>query len=654
MANKLYEESNIQLIADGIRRKNRLSNTMVLSEMPFAISEADTSPYGKMPSYWKESVGNVISTINNLVASDKNYIPLGAYFSDMHVSYKYSPNQGYTGILSAMVMNATQMPFALCTGDISASGGNGFTKESEMVDCFEDVNDILAPIGWNRLLLTQGNHDGSWGTYDGKAYAYQMSPSKLYDYMYRKLDKTNHIFGGGDNSYYYVDYPENKIRIIMLNSLWCETSENSNGTAVYDRQHYFGFGQAQLSWLANTALNFTEEGWTVLLATHVPPIDKYNSNYRDMTILHGILTAFCEKTSYTGSRTYNSGRGEGTWANVSISVDFSDKKTGIIAGFFCGHVHKDTIDTAAYRYPIITITADADIPYDETEEDRIAGSDNEHAIDFITINTTKQEVVLTRLGVGSSRVYSYDGTILYAITNNLTNVTTNNGIASIERGLPYTATLTVKENCELETLTVTMGGVDITSSVYNSSIISIAEVTGNIIITAKAKAIPKPVTYVDKMSVQSSNLNKRISGTNIAGTSGAGCFIADRIEVDLTQECPVIFKNFAPLFETVMGSSVSNYGNSKVALLDASGNCLAVWYISKTIPTSSANSNHWLCPINGNDCIGDLSTIFDTTPVSGTKPSSGDVKYVVFSPHISSSTITMDNLSGLEIQMVGE
>lgn len=490
MANKLYEETHIQSIADGIRRKNRLSNTMVLSEMPFAISEADTSPYGKMPSYWKESVNNVISTINNLVASDKNYIPLGAYFSDMHVRYKYSPNYGYTGILSAMVMNATQMPFALCTGDIGASSGNGFTKESEMIDCFEDVNDILAPIGWNRLLVTQGNHDGSWGTVNGKAYAYQMSPQKLYNYIYRKLDTSNHIFGGGDNSYYYADYAEKKIRVIMLNSLWCETSENSDGTAVYDRQHYFGFGQAQLNWLANTALSFDEEGWTVFIATHVPPISAQSSYYRDMAILHGILTAYCDKASYTGSYTYNSGKNEGTWANVSISVNFASKITGKIVGFLCGHVHKDTIDTTTYKYPIVTITSDADLSYDDAEETRVVDTDNEHAIDFITINPVKEEVVLTRLGVGVSRVYSYKGTVLYSVTSNLTNVTTNNGSASIEEGSSYTATLSVASNCEMGTVKVTMGGVDVTSSVYSNGVITISEVTGDIVITANATAKP--------------------------------------------------------------------------------------------------------------------------------------------------------------------
>ena len=92
----------------------------------------------------------------------------------------------------------------------------------------------------------------------------------------------------------------------------------------------------------------------------------------------------------------------------------------------------------------------------------------------------------------------------------------------------------------------------------------------------------------------------------------------------------------------------SAYGNSKVALLDADKNWLAVWYISRT----DTQAQHWLCPISGDDCAGDLKTILNTTPAAGTKPSDlSSVKYVVFSPQIGSSALTMSDLNGLEILM---
>lgn len=79
----------------------------------------------------------------------------------------------------------------------------------------------------------------------------------------------------------------------------------------------------------------------------------------------------------------------------------------------------------------------------------------------------------------------YVPTTSYSITNNLTNVTNSNA-ASISSGGSYTATLTADSGYNLSAITITMGGVDITSTVYSSGSISIANVTGDVIITATA------------------------------------------------------------------------------------------------------------------------------------------------------------------------
>lgn len=74
----------------------------------------------------------------------------------------------------------------------------------------------------------------------------------------------------------------------------------------------------------------------------------------------------------------------------------------------------------------------------------------------------------------------------YTITNNLTNCTTSNTLNSIKANRMYVATITPDSGYNLSTIKVTMGGTDITSSVVNGDTITISEVTGNIVITAKA------------------------------------------------------------------------------------------------------------------------------------------------------------------------
>lgn len=75
----------------------------------------------------------------------------------------------------------------------------------------------------------------------------------------------------------------------------------------------------------------------------------------------------------------------------------------------------------------------------------------------------------------------------YTITNNLSGCSTNNSATSVDGGVSYSATITPNSGYTIKTFTVTMGGVDITSAVVSGNTISIANVTGAIVITAVAE-----------------------------------------------------------------------------------------------------------------------------------------------------------------------
>lgn len=79
-------------------------------------------------------------------------------------------------------------------------------------------------------------------------------------------------------------------------------------------------------------------------------------------------------------------------------------------------------------------------------------------------------------------------TTTYTITNALSHVTNSNTATGCEEGDSYTGTLTADTDYTIDTVTVTMGGIDITSTAYNNGVITIASVTGNIVITASATA----------------------------------------------------------------------------------------------------------------------------------------------------------------------
>lgn len=111
------------------------------------------------------------------------------------------------------------------------------------------------------------------------------------------------------------------------------------------------------------------------------------------------------------------------------------------------------------------------------------------------------------MGIPASLINRYrkamiDGTpedISYqnSITYNMTNVSASNAAATVENGGSYSTTLTASGGFVLGSVTVTMGGIDITTAAYDSSTgsITVPVVTGDIAITASAISNARSITY---------------------------------------------------------------------------------------------------------------------------------------------------------------
>ena len=90
----------------------------------------------------------------------------------------------------------------------------------------------------------------------------------------------------------------------------------------------------------------------------------------------------------------------------------------------------------------------------------------------------------------------------YAITNTLTNCATSNSNSTITEGTAYAATISASTGYTLDgaTVSVKMGGADITASAYSNGKISISSVTGNIVVTITAVKIVSGYTNLVKTS----------------------------------------------------------------------------------------------------------------------------------------------------------
>ena len=112
----------------------------------------------------------------------------------------------------------------------------------------------------------------------------------------------------------------------------------------------------------------------------------------------------------------------------------------------------------------------------------------------------------------------------HTIVNNLTNCTNSNNITGITHNEAYSATISANANCQMKSITVTMGGVDITSTSVNQYNITIPNVTGDIIITANAQVlvIEACTEYQGYLSVNTGELsyNNYYTSTDYVDISG--------------------------------------------------------------------------------------------------------------------------------------
>lgn len=103
--------------------------------------------------------------------------------------------------------------------------------------------------------------------------------------------------------------------------------------------------------------------------------------------------------------------------------------------------------------------------------------------------------------------------VTYTITLNLTNVASSNTATSIAENASYTTTLSPTGTFKkLGAITVTMGGADISASAVSGSIITIAKVTGDIVITCEAVI----TNIIDTIGISANTRLSTSSGENRA------------------------------------------------------------------------------------------------------------------------------------------
>lgn len=487
MSKKLYEESSIQDIANAIREKNGTTTKYKVAEMGAAVTalpSKDNITQSDIPSYVKAEALAVAEKVKAVLQNDSIVF---LAISDFHHtgsqvdSWQTNINAGNLHACQALKVLSYSLPqidFACMLGDVTF--GNAQTTTALMQQQFNQINDWLGEA-WRGIpqLRTVGNHDtGEYSTLVGA----QFLKNNIWKY------NEGAVYGSEEYGYCYRDFAEKKLRVICLNT--CEGETVSGESAAYC------CSPEQLLWFAQTLYAVGSKAdaaqWGIIVLGHYPldlggayPTGNIVKAYvaGESTVQNGVTVNFNGHNSakfianvhghnhcFQFGKLHSVANGQGTefdaWRMCTPNACFYRNNSGVV-----------TMNGISFGDPA---------PYDKT-----AGTGKDTAFNVNVINPSEQVLYSFCYGAGIDRTIGYAATVYHSITNTLTNVTTSNDAVAAENGTSYTATLTAKSGYTLGEVTVKMGGADITSTAYNANtgVISIASVTDDVVITAKATKV---------------------------------------------------------------------------------------------------------------------------------------------------------------------
>ena len=353
-------------------------------------------------------------------------------------------------------------------------------------------------------IRIEGNHDDANYASDSSADVAELTPSDMYSlfYAYNKgmTFDPEHMMEG----YGYQDFPGHKVRVVALN-----TNQGLGEGGVMDGQ--------QLRWFAEVALDMTgKTDWQLMVLSHHP------LDYPAPTLFYDacrILEAFIKGRSVSIT-TRDTGD--------TISVNYEEKNCTFIANFH-GHVHSFSVvelekyvssgvyeGIGGYAVSIPNACFSRSNQHIDNVNERFrrystpitfnktANTAQSTSFNLITVCLDKKIIYADNYGAGVDRdIYYGVESETFVITRNLTNCVSNDDMSECSYGYNLVEELSVVSGYTLDgaIVTITMGGVDITSEVYVNGVIDIPSVTGDVVIAASAVEVVVGPSYTNQLPI---------------------------------------------------------------------------------------------------------------------------------------------------------
>lgn len=201
---------------------------------------------------------------------------------------------------------------------------------------------------------------------------------------------------------YYLDFPDQKVRLLILNAIDLPLETGPNGKLKYYSINHHGFSEAQLEFIVHKALNFSNvpdsEQWGILAVSHMALGFVLNG-----PALMKIFHAF-----QTGGRCRTGAEDVLPEAFLfdpndmihEIEADFSRQGPRELIALLCGHEHIDAVHSD-HGYPEVSFLSSLCYRNSPEAPERCFGTAGEQAWSMVALNRTARRLNVFRYGAGN-------------------------------------------------------------------------------------------------------------------------------------------------------------------------------------------------------------------------------------------------------------
>lgn len=400
MADRLIRTETLADIAEAIRIKTDSENAMSPGQMRALILQ---TRFGNVPAHHDAQALDLIQRLRTLRDAGGNYLVFGA-MADSHVS----TGTEYEALSKTSARHAA---FALET--VGRWGGCDFL--ADLGDsCWN--GDLDAPLDAASAEYLSGCIAAGFASLPSCRLVGEYDRGADAQAVYDRIGAYNTFDAGSSRGFGYRDYPDQKVRVIALNTSDC------CGTAAG-----YGMSYEQKDFLLR-ALDLSAkadwEQWQILLLSHYPLDYPGDVRYNTAAHVKSILNAYVNGNSILLSVDSDFAAAEGedpttltTYRGGYLVYNYKNINTPTIIGNFHGHVHNASFGTMEGHLVPRIATPNAcfylengsldDLYTVDSAQPKTAGTAEDTAVCFYAVDLDHHMIHSLAFGAGEDREIAY-------------------------------------------------------------------------------------------------------------------------------------------------------------------------------------------------------------------------------------------------------